>query len=171
MKTLFIDTNVFLSFYHLTNEDIEELKKLVVLIDKGQITLLLTDQVKDEIRRNRGNKIIDGMKQLQQAKFQLPFPAFAKVFAEYSELRDLLKKADKKHAELVAKITADAKAKALNADVLIDDLIKKAKLISADDEVYLEALQRVRLGKPSSFGSNHLIDSCERGRRGTSRIH
>jgi len=32
MKTLFIDTNVFLSFYHLTNEDIEELRKVIALI-------------------------------------------------------------------------------------------------------------------------------------------
>jgi hypothetical protein len=37
MITLFIDTNVLLSFYHLTSEDIEELKKLVVLVEKKEI--------------------------------------------------------------------------------------------------------------------------------------
>jgi hypothetical protein len=34
---LFIDTNIFLSFYHLSGEDLEELNKLAVLIEKGQI--------------------------------------------------------------------------------------------------------------------------------------
>jgi hypothetical protein len=34
MINLFIDTNIFLSFFHLTNEDLEELKKLVALIEK-----------------------------------------------------------------------------------------------------------------------------------------
>jgi hypothetical protein len=33
MINLFIDTNVLLSFYHLTNEDLEELKKLGALVD------------------------------------------------------------------------------------------------------------------------------------------
>jgi predicted nucleic acid-binding protein len=31
--TLFVDTNVLLSFFHLTSEDLEELRKLVALID------------------------------------------------------------------------------------------------------------------------------------------
>jgi len=65
MKTLFIDTNILLSFYHLTNEDIEELKKLIVLIDNDKITLFLTDHVQNEFYRNRGSKIADAMKRLR----------------------------------------------------------------------------------------------------------
>ncbi len=61
MKNLFIDTNTFLSFYHLTNEDLEELKKLVVLIDSSEIRLFVPQQVKNEFVRNRGNKIVDAM--------------------------------------------------------------------------------------------------------------
>jgi hypothetical protein len=41
MINLFIDTNIYLSFFHLTSEDLEELKKLVVLIDKGEIALFV----------------------------------------------------------------------------------------------------------------------------------
>jgi len=65
MKTLFIDTNILLSFYHLTNEDIEELKKLIVLIDNDKITLFLTDHVQNEFYRNRGSKIAYAMKRLR----------------------------------------------------------------------------------------------------------
>ncbi len=39
----FIDTNIFLSFYHLTSEDLEELRKLSVLLDQKEVTLYLTD--------------------------------------------------------------------------------------------------------------------------------
>lgn len=50
---LFIDTNIFLSFYHLSGEDLEELDKLAVLIKKKQVQLLLPRQVRDEFYRNR----------------------------------------------------------------------------------------------------------------------
>jgi hypothetical protein len=43
MVNLFIDTNIFLSFFHLTSEDLEELKKLIVLIDNGEIRLFLPE--------------------------------------------------------------------------------------------------------------------------------
>jgi predicted nucleic acid-binding protein len=78
MINLFIDTNVFLSFYHLTSEDLEELKKLTPLIDNEEIKLFLPDQVRDEFFRNRGAKIADAMKKLKEAKFTLSFPLFAK---------------------------------------------------------------------------------------------
>jgi predicted nucleic acid-binding protein len=100
MITLFVDTNVLLSFYHLTSEDIEELKKVIPLIDGNQIELMLPDQVRDEFLRNRGAKIADAMRKLQDAKFNLSFPVFAKSYDGYSELRDLMKKADKAHADL-----------------------------------------------------------------------
>ena len=69
MKTLFIDTNILLSFYHLSSDDLEELRKLIALIDTGQITLVVTEQVKDEFFRNRGAKIADAMKELYKARY------------------------------------------------------------------------------------------------------
>lgn len=51
--SIFIDTNVYLSFYHLSCDDLEELKKLTVLVRESKAILLLTDQVMDEFHRNR----------------------------------------------------------------------------------------------------------------------
>ena len=39
---LFIDTNIFLSFYAYTNDDVEELRKLISLIKTNQLKLYLT---------------------------------------------------------------------------------------------------------------------------------
>ncbi len=148
MKTLFVDTNILLSFYHLTSEDLEELRKLVALIDTTKIKLVLTEQVKDEFKRNRAAKIADAMKKLQEARFKIAFPAFAKDYPEYDELRTLLDKAGKKHAELVETVTEDAIEGDLKADALVADLFKKATMIPVSDDIYLDALKRVRLGNP-----------------------
>ena len=40
---LFIDTNIFLSFYHFTKEDLEELKKLGVLLKQKKVILYLPE--------------------------------------------------------------------------------------------------------------------------------
>jgi predicted nucleic acid-binding protein len=148
MKTLFVDTNILLSFYHLTSEDLEELRKLVALIDTAKIKLVLTEQVKDEFKRNRSAKIADAMKKLQEARFKISFPAFAKDYSGYDELRTLLDKAGKKHAELVEMITEDAIKGDLKADALVADLFKKATVIPVSDRIYLNAMKRVRLGNP-----------------------
>jgi len=148
MITLFIDTNVLLSFYHLTSEDIEELKKLVALVKNKEISLIVPKQVEDEFWRNRGGKISDAMKKLRAAKFNASFPAFSKDYEEYDELRTLLKKADRLHAELVSKIMADAKDTSLKADEVVTGLFRKATKPEFDGDHYLNALRRVRLGNP-----------------------
>lgn len=155
MITLFIDTNVLLSFYHLTSEDIEELKKLVVLVEKMEIDLILPKQVENEFWRNRGAKIFDAMKKLREAKFNASFPAFSKDYEEYAEIRDLLKKADKLHAELVGKITADAKSTSLKADEIVTGLFTKATKPVFAQEHYVSAVMRTRLGNPP--GKNESI--------------
>ena len=44
----YLDTNIYLSFYHLTNDDIEELSKLLLLVKSKELILYLPDQTKDE---------------------------------------------------------------------------------------------------------------------------
>jgi hypothetical protein len=148
MITLFIDTNVLLSFYHLTSEDIEELKKLVTLVDQKAIDLIVPKQVQDEFRRNRGSKIVDAMKKLRDVKFTISFPAFAKDYDEYEKLRELLKEAAKVHDTLVSKITDDAKYDCLKADDIVDNLFKKAAKPEFEEQHYVDAWKRAQLGNP-----------------------
>ena len=44
----FIDTNAYLSFYHFSGDDLEELKKLGVLIKQKQLTLVVPEQTRNE---------------------------------------------------------------------------------------------------------------------------
>jgi hypothetical protein len=50
---LFIDANVFLSFYRFSSDDLEQLEKLTVLVKTGRIRLWLPEHVVDEFYRNR----------------------------------------------------------------------------------------------------------------------
>lgn len=145
---VFIDTNVFLSFYHLTNEDLEELKKLVVLIKNKSITLHLPEQVKDETWRNRASKIKDKFEGLKKEKFSLTFPAYCKGYEDYKLLKDSLKECEKHHATMVKKIESDIENQQLEADILIKDLFEKAKLIKRTNDIILKARERMDIGNP-----------------------
>jgi predicted nucleic acid-binding protein len=145
---LFIDTNVFLSFYHLTSDDLEELRKLTVLIEKGKITLFLPEQIVDEFRRNREIKIADAIKRLKDQKLNLQFPQLCKDYEEYPKLRELQKEYEKHHADLLKRIAEDVDNNSLKADEIIDGLCEKALSIETTDELVSKARLRMDIGNP-----------------------
>ena len=55
---LFVDTNVFLSFYEYSDDDLEALSQLREHLKKQHVEIILTEQVRDEFYRNRENKIL-----------------------------------------------------------------------------------------------------------------
>lgn len=144
---LFIDTNVFLNFFHFSGEDLEELKKLTALIDAGDIVLWLPEQVCDEFHRNRDSKIKDAMGSTTQ-KFSMTAPAFFKNYAEFTDLMAAIREAGKKHASLMAVVKADMEANSLAADVTISAIFAKGKRIARSVEVFNKALIRYRVGNP-----------------------
>lgn len=145
---LFIDTNILLSFYHLTSDDLEELRKLVVLLKQNKVRLYLTNQVIDEFSRNRESKIADAIKRLKDQKLSLQFPPMCKDYPEYNELRELQKGYDEKHAALLSKLNADIAARNLRADEVIEELFDEAIRLTTDDEVTSRARLRVDVGNP-----------------------
>jgi PIN domain len=124
----------------------------VVLVENKEIDLIVPKQVESEFWRNRGAKISDAMKKLREAKFNVSFPAFSKDYNEYGEMRELLKKANKLHADLVGKIMTDAKNTSLKADEIVTGLFKKAMKPEFKQAHYLNALTRKRLGNPPGKG-------------------
>lgn len=145
---LFIDTNIFLSFYHMTSDDLEELKKLAVLIDQRKLTLYLTEQVVFEFRRNRENKIGDALKRLKDQRLNLQFPQICKDYDEYHELRKLQKKYEEEHTALLSKINKGASEHSLKADQIIDSLFIKATNLVTKDLMIDRARYRIQIGNP-----------------------
>ena len=62
---LFIDTNVYLSFYHYSKDDLDELHKLSALVERNEIQLLLPQQVIDEFWRNHESKLHDAISKFE----------------------------------------------------------------------------------------------------------
>jgi len=153
---LFIDTNVFLSFFHLSNDDLEEIHKLAVLIEKGDVALWLTEQVKDEFKRNRESKISDALKKLKEQKTKPQFPQICKDYEEYPQIRELQKNFDKKISSLIKKVNDDVTARTLKADQKIEELFQKANLIETTPELIDKARLRMDVrnppGKDGSLG-------------------
>jgi hypothetical protein len=145
---LFIDTNIFLSFYHLTSEDLEELRKLAVLLDQKKVTLYVTDQVRAEFSRNRENKIADAVKRLTDQRLNLQFPQLCKDYAEYNELRELQRSYESAHSSLLEKIGRDVAEQTLKADKTIQELFTKATIIETTDTLVERARLRIQVGNP-----------------------
>ncbi|MBL0625424.1 PIN domain-containing protein [Aeromonas jandaei] len=145
---LFIDTNVFLSFYHLSNDDLEELHKLTVLLEKGDVNLWLPQQIKDEFYRNRENKISEAVKKLKEQQQKRQFPQICKDYPEYPEISELLKSYDKSLSQLIKKVTDDVNSRRLKADQKISELFGKAKLVSTTPVLVEKARLRMSIGNP-----------------------
>jgi predicted nucleic acid-binding protein len=145
---LFIDTNIFLSFYHYTNDDLEELKKLILLIESGDISLLLPNQVVDEFYRNRDSKINDALKRLKSQRLNLQFPQVCKDYSEYEELRELQKEYENLHSELLKKIDDDIYKETLKADKTVKELFGSSKKIEINSNLIKTAKNRMAVGNP-----------------------
>ena len=75
MMQIYLDTNVYLSFFHFSSDDLGELEKLVQLANDGKITLHLPEQVSQEFKRNRANKIADANQKVKRTETISPISA------------------------------------------------------------------------------------------------
>jgi predicted nucleic acid-binding protein len=145
---LFIDTNVFLSFFHYSNESLEELRKLIALVKTSKVTLHLPEQVKDEFYRNRDTKIADALQKLKDEKVTENFPQICQEYEEYQELRKVIEAYNKTKDALLKKIKEDFKQEQFKADDVIKKLFLAADKIKVSDDIFDKAKLRYELGNP-----------------------
>lgn len=171
---LFLDTNIWLSFYHYSNDDLEELRKLVVLIEKEKVTLHVTDQVVDEFRRNRNAKFNDAIKKFKTDKLNDQFPQLCKDYEEpYEQLRTAIRLYNDAKGLLLRRLTVDFSEEKLRADSVIKELFDRAKKIVASQALITQGLLASPSWEPA--GEEGLAGRCDqlgvpaRTRRGRPR--
>ena len=155
---LFIDSNIFLSFYYLTNEDLDELEKLTTLLKRKSLTLYLTEQVRDEFSRNRERKIDEAMKKLREHRFNLEFPQICKGYSEYEALRDGLVECDNAHKTLMDRLEGDIKSEQLAADSIIAEVFNFARCTNTTPSSIVRARVRKEVGNPPGKAKRSLGD-------------
>mgnify|MGYP001041588852 CR=1 FL=1 len=144
MKNLFIDSNIWLSLYHFTNDDLAQFGKLKELNGKD-IQLFIPQQVYDEVYRNREAKLKDALRSFELN--DIKFPVFCKEYEEYDGFsKDYigLKKSFKLWKD---KINDDIHNENLPADEIINDFFKNTKLIECESIVE-KAYMRYKKGNP-----------------------
>lgn len=145
---LFIDTNIFLQFFEYTNEDLEELRKLLVFIRNNTLRLFCPRNLIDEFKRNREGQISKSLKQLEKIDLKFCFPHFCKNYPSFGNLKKLQKSFVKEHNVLVGALKKDISEKTLAADILIIDLLNTCIKLEFTEELYQKAKQRMELGNP-----------------------
>ncbi len=152
---LYIDTNIFLTFYHLTNDDLDELKKLAILIEDKQINLLLPEQTRNEFLRNRDKTINEAISSLKEQKLTSRYPQISKGYEEYVLLQESFRNFEKHKNKIIANIEKDSREFKLNADIVTTRIFKSSTKIDTTLELINLAKIRFDLGNPPGKGNSY----------------
>lgn len=152
---VFIDTNILLTFFHFTDEELDSLQNVFASHKHGAATVHLTGQIRDEFRRNRETRIKDALKRFTQNNYTVQLPSFMKAYDEYVDIRKLASELREKSEIILARAREDVATHKLVADKLIEELFDKSELIGTSDEIYATARRRMFIGNPP--GKNQSI--------------
>ena len=123
VRYLIIDANAFLAFYRFSADDLKELRKLEAMLGTHEVELYLTDQIRDEVLRNREKIILESLKVARDAKLPSAFPQMIRNYKAFAKL-DAARRDYAKHLDaLVSRTQQDALKNALHADKLLDLLL------------------------------------------------
>jgi predicted nucleic acid-binding protein len=151
---VFIDTNILLNFFHFAKDELDALSDVFASHEHGTATVHLTQQVCDEFRRNRENKIKDAMKRFKDVKLSAQLPSFMKSYDEYECIRKLSADLQTLVRSISEKVDADVLAKKLLADQLISDVFDRADIIPTSPELFSAAYVRMTIGNPPGKGGS-----------------
>lgn len=149
---VFVDTNILLSFYHYSSDELDALNDVFANHEHGSATVYVTEQVKDEFVRNRDGKIKDALKKFKDSKIHLQFPSFMKGYEEYGRLREIADEAKSLSKSILEKVNEAIENEKLRADELITSIFAE----SSCTEVTAKRLEaaNIRLARGNPPGKN-----------------
>lgn len=145
---VFLDANIYLAFYRYSDDDLDELRKLIAAVGQPTTTLYVTQQVKDEFERNREATIVESLKSLDEVKVRKSFARIFTNLPEYERLRVALDEYEALRGALSSQARSRALDRSLHADDLIAALFEAVPPIARTDEIVRAARNRVELGNP-----------------------
>lgn len=145
MKNVFIDSNIWLSLYHFSSDDLSQFSKLKELVGET-IRLLIPIQIKNEVLRNRDAKINDALKRFESFNFE--FPAFSKSYPEYAAFNTDYRQLKARHTEWIKKVKNDILNQSLQADLVIKEFFTPNNLLDCSGEIINAAELRYKSGNP-----------------------
>ena len=91
MMDLLIESNVLLSFFHFTKDDLAQLSKLTRLMETGQVILWLPSQEVDEVERKREDPSVVRASDRRSGKTVTRFPRNLNQVSWFTEYNSFAK--------------------------------------------------------------------------------
>ena len=148
MINLFIDANIWLSLYDYKKDTLKEFEKLNTLLN-SQIRLYVSEQVYNEVLRNRDGRIKEAWDRFTQKNLQLNnAPTFCRDYSEYSDFHKQYCELNNNYTKLIQKIDCDIRNHSLEADKLLTSLFNEIKKEDSTQDIIEMAELRSKTGNP-----------------------
>ncbi|MDU3820691.1 MAG: PIN domain-containing protein [Cutibacterium granulosum] len=147
-RSVFIDTNTYLSFFRLSNNDLNEIKKLLHGVKSKELTVWLTSQVLDEFDRNREGVIFDALQKFRDEQVPKSYPKLMHGYSEYGKLKKMAADFRALRENILRVAEKDARKRNLEADRLMEEVFKSAERIDCGDKILNSARERMDRGNP-----------------------
>lgn len=144
----FIDTNVYLTFFSFTEEDLEELRKLLVAIQNEDLKLWTTPQVEDELRRNREAKVAESLSTVLKLQSKQAIPQMARNLPDFDAFTKARRGFEQHVSTLHTQLSDQFASGTLAADAVLGQLLGAAESVPISDELFEAARRRVEVGSP-----------------------
>jgi predicted nucleic acid-binding protein len=148
MLEVFIDTNVYLTFFSFTEEDLEELRKLRVAIENREVRLWTTRHVKDELQRNREARVAQSLDAIRKLKPGGKVPQMARNLADFGAFIAARRQFEQQLNALDEQLPAEFFDGTPAADRVLKELLGVATEIVMTEDVVEAARRRAELGRP-----------------------
>lgn len=174
MRNVFVDSNIFLSFYDYNKKSLDTLKSVFDPNSKNFLTYL-PEQVVNEIKRNRDSRLNSSFGELQssfKSREKMGYPNYVLQEPECLELLKLDKQIKKLQKKLLTNVEKKIEDSKLHADEILSYIIDNNKTLETTEAVYQKAKKRYDLGSPP-YKSNaclgdsviwvQLLEHCSKG--------
>ena len=151
---VFVDTNILLSFYHYSSDELDALNDVFANHEHGSATVYVTEQVKDVFVRNRDGKIEDALKKFKSSKIHPQFPSFMKGYEEYGRLREIAREAKELNRCILEKVNDAIEKEELRADELITSIFTESESTKVTAKRLNAANTRLARGNPPGKNSS-----------------
>jgi hypothetical protein len=144
---VFIDTNVLLDFYALSKATLDDLRKLSEHIATG-FHLWKTTQLEDEFKRNRGSRIAKTLREFETSRVPNNFPELVRSLPGFLQLQKNTAALEADRQSCLNTIRQAASANQLEADLVIESVLKNAEEVKVTDEIIERSSRRKMRGNP-----------------------
>jgi PIN domain len=146
---IYIDANIFVTFFEISQDALAELEKLAVLLRSEKATLWLPKQTRREFWQNREKGIKKLIEEFSNHNLLGKAPLLVREDANYKTLKDALGVLEKEGTEIVRRIKEQLESEETLADKMIKELFGLSTSIDSDnDDIFVRAQRRALCHAP-----------------------